>query len=87
MDRSIGARINRGNNACDAWHEQSKESKPPVDTLPPCPPTQDRAELPNSGLEVVNYRSAFYTTNYHMQWMETFHPDASTCFAQASVER
>ena len=82
------ARANRDrqyNDACDIW--SSGDSTPPVDMLPPCPPTQDRAELPNSGLELVNYRSSLYSTNYHKQWMQIFHPDAATCFAQASVVR
>ena len=58
-----------------------------VDSLPACPPTQERARLPNSGLEEVNYESKLYSTHYHNQWMKLFNPDASKCFVQAIVTR
>ena len=34
-----------------------------VEKLPPCPTMQDRAQLPNSELEEVNYESKLYSTN------------------------
>ena len=74
---------------CSKWNEQ--QSRVPNDNvftdLPACPPTQDRAELPNSGLEEARYDSVLYSTDYHTQWMQTFHPGATICFTQATVNR
>ena len=74
---------------CSKWGDrQSRMPLPEVFTpLPACPPTQDRAELPNSGLEEVKLDSVLYNTNYHTQWIETFNPGASKCFTQATVMR
>ena len=77
----------RFNRLCSRW--QNKQSRLPLDELfaplPACPPTQDRAELPNSGLEEARFDSVLYDTNYHNQWMEMFNPGASKCFMQATV--
>ena len=76
-------------SACQEWFVEDKDDEIQLhdvaDSLPPCPPTQGRAQLPNSGLEQMNYTSIIYSTNYHNQWMETFHPNASICFMQATV--
>ena len=72
--------------ACSAWQAE-KIPEDVVNSLPACPPTEDRARLPNSGLEEVTYESALSNTNYHSQWMSVFHPEASVCFAQAIVAR
>ena len=75
--------------ACSTWIDQMSEmiQDDELNSLPACPPTQDRARLPNSGLEEVIYESVLSNTNYHNQWMKVFHPEASRCFAQAIVTR
>ena len=74
---------------CSKWVEQ--QSRVPNDhvfaNLPACPPTQNRAELPNCGLEEAKYDSMLYSTDYHTLWMQTFHPGARVCFTQATVNR
>ena len=74
---------------CSTWGDhESRMTQPEVfASLPACPPTQDRAELPNSGLEEVKLDSVLYNTKYHTQWIETFNPGASKCFTQATVMR
>ena len=74
---------------CRKWDEQqsSLPNENVFANLPACPPTQDRAELPNSGLEEARYDSVLYDTDYHTQWMQTFHPGATVCFTQATVNR
>ena len=76
-------------NFCSDWREQMSEliKSDVLESLPACPPTEDRARLPNSGLEEVIYESIFTETNYHRQWISRFHPDAAVCFAQAIVTR
>ena len=74
---------------CSIWDEQ--QSRLPNDNvfadLSACPPTQDRAGLPNSGLEEARYDSVLYKTDYHTVWMKTFHPGATVCFTQDIVNR
>lgn len=83
--------IRRGlfSRQCSQWCNRKKEKIPNdvIKSLPPCPPTLDRAQLPNSGLEEENFESSLYTTSYHNQWMSTFHPEASVCYVQATVRR
>ena len=76
-------------NFCSDWRDRMFELIKPdvIESLPACPPTEDRARLPNSGLEEVIYESIFTETNYHSQWISKFHPDAAVCFAQAIVTR
>lgn len=57
------------------------------EVLPPCPPTLDRALLPNSGLEEMRFNSLLFSSNYHSQLMKLFHPGVSKCFVQAIVSR
>ena len=77
------------NRLCSGWRNRNKENIPDdvIESLPPCPPSLDRALLPNSGLEEERFESSLYTTSYHSQWMSTFHPGASECFVQAIVTR
>ena len=74
---------------CSKWDEEQSQvlNDNVFANLPACPPTQDRAELPNSGLEEARYDSVLYNTDYHTQWMQTFHPGARVCFTQATVNR
>ena len=74
---------------CSKWDEEQPRvlNDNVFADLPACPPTQDRAELPNSGLEEARYDSVLYDTDYHTQWMETFHPGATVCFTQTTVNR
>ena len=77
-------------NECSKWNDNQERmlrSNNVFASLPACPPTQDRAELPNSGLEEARFDSVLYTTDYHNQWMETFHHRAAICFTQATVAR
>ena len=77
-------------NECSKWNDNQERmlrSNNVFASLPACPPTQDRAELPNSGLEEARFDSVLYTTDYHNQWMDTFHRGASVCFTQATVAR
>jgi hypothetical protein len=88
--RDDEARIERDeafDSICSRWSDtQSRMSlSETFSGLPACPPTQDRAELPNSGLEEVRFDSVLYDTNYHSQWMQKFHPRASKCFTQTIV--
>ena len=77
------------NRRCSGWHNRISETIPDyvIESLPPCPPSLDRAQLPNSGLEEERFESSLYTTNYHSQWMSTFHPGVSVCFVQSIVTR
>ena len=77
------------NRRCSGWRSRMKETIPDdvIKSLPPCPPTLDRAQLPNSGLEEESFESSLYSTSYHSQWMSTFHPGASICYEQATVTR
>ena len=75
---------------CSRWNDNQERmlrSNNVFASLPACPPTQDRAELPNSGLEEARFDSVLYTTDYHNQWMDTFHRQAAICFTQATVAR
>ena len=74
---------------CSIWDEQQSRllNDNVFANLSACPPTQDRAELSNSGLEEARYDSVLYDTDYHTQWMQTFHPGATVCFTQATVNR
>ena len=82
-------RRNIFNKKCSGWRERNKETIPEdvIKSLPPCPPSLDRAQLPNSGLEEESFESSLYSTSYHSQWMSTFHPGASVCYVQATVTR
>ena len=77
------------NRLCSGWRNRNLETIPDdiIQSLPPCPPSLDRAQLPNSGLEEERFESSLYTTSYHTQWMSTFHPRASICYVQATVTR
>ena len=74
---------------CRQWRDDETERLPDImlQLLPSCPPTLDRALLPNSGLEEQRFESSLYTTNYQSQWMDLFHPGVSKCFVQAIVTR
>ena len=74
---------------CSAWRMQKAEkiSKDVIKSLPPCPPTLDRAQLPNSGLEEQRLDSVSYTTMYHDMWMSYFHNNTAKCFTQVIVTR
>ena len=82
-------RKNIFNTGCSEWYNRNIETIPDdvIKSLPPCPPSLDRAQLPNSGLEEESFESSLYSTSYHSQWMSTFHPGASACYDQATVTR
>ena len=82
-------RNQRLNKLCSRWgNGQSRMLLAEKFTLlPACPPTQDRAELPNSGLEEARFDSVLYNTDYQTQWIEYFNQGASKCFTQATVTR
>ena len=77
------------NKKCSEWCNRNKETIPDdvIKSLPPCPPSLDRAQLPNSALQEESFESSLYSTSYHSQWMSTFHPGASVCYVQATVTR
>ena len=56
---AIGQQNMQFRRKCSEWCDMvgPMPLKNVVDKLPPCPPTQDRAQLPNSELEEVNYES------------------------------
>ena len=58
-----------------------------IESLPPCPPSLDRAQLPHSGLEEERFESSLYITSYHSQWMNIFRPGPFVCYVQAIVQR
>ena len=75
---------------CNAWHSQKAEiiSDDVIKALPSCPPTLNRAQFPNSGLEEQRLDSILYNTDYHNAWMTYFHQlDATKCFTQIIVAR
>ena len=83
-------RSRRFDKECSKWHDKQSRilrNDNVFADLQACPPTQDRAELPNSGLHEARYDSVLYSTDYHTQWMQTFHPGATICFTQATVNR
>ena len=73
--------------SCTKWEKRQVEIN--LQNTIPCPPTIDRARLPNSGLEELQYESLFFTSNstYHSQLMDLFHSNVSKCFVQAIVSR
>ena len=71
--------------SCTKWQMRQVEIN--LQNTIPCPPTIDRAQLPNSGLEELRYESLIFTTTYHSQIMDLFHPGVSKCFVQAIVSR
>ena len=75
---------------CLNWRQNCRKQQDDVNLrefLLPCPPTLDRARLPNSGLEELRFDSFLFTTTYHSQLMDIFHPGVSKCFVQAIVSR
>ena len=71
--------------SCTKW--QKRQAGINLQSTIPCPPTMDRARLPNSGLEELRYESLIFTSTYHSQMMDLFHPNVSKCFVQAIVSR
>ena len=67
-----------GRDECENWHDM--ETVVPEEEIP-CPPTLDRAQLPNSGLIAFSLRQTLYDDH----WLETFHQGAAACFKQALV--
>ena len=75
---------------CHTWHQNCKNRQDDInlkEVLPPCPPTLDRAQLPNSGLEEMRFNSLLFSSNYHSLLMKLFHPGVSKCFVQPIVSR
>ena len=75
---------------CVTWHKSCENRKDEInlrEVLPPCPPTLDRAQLPNSGLEEMRFNSLLFSSNYHSLFMKLFHPGVSKCFVQPIVSR
>ena len=50
-------------------YNRNKENIPEelIESLPPCSPSLDRAQLPNSGLEEERFESSLYTTSYNIE--------------------
>ena len=71
--------------SCTKW--QMRQRVINLQNTIPCPPTIDRARLPNSGLEELRYESLLFTSTYHRHLMDLFHPGVSKCFVQAIVSR
>ena len=71
--------------SCTKW--QMRQRGINLQNAIPCPPTIDRARLPNSELEELRYESLLFTSTYHSQLMDLFHPNVSKCFVQAIVSR
>ena len=72
---------------CLEWRQNCNKQLNLREFLPPCPPTLDRAQLPNSGLEEMRFDSLLFTSTYHSQLMDLFHPGVFKCFVQAIVSR
>ena len=74
----------RGFILCGAWYslEPADIGEQLLDRVPPCPPTQTQANLPNSGVEPESYLSFFGNTLYRSQWMNFFHPHTAICYKQ-----
>ena len=86
-DSAIASRNEKLRRHCSRWEVQQSGMSLTFLGLPACPPTQDRAELPNSGLDEARFDSVLYNTDYQTQWIEYFNKGASKCFTQATVTR
>lgn len=74
---------------CQAWYEGESENlrMQLLEESMPCPPREEQARAPNSGLAEINYTSFYGNSLYRMQWLNTFHQDASTCFGSGDLRR
>ena len=88
-ERTKASLKNKFIRKCSGWRMQEAEkiSEDVIKSLPSCPPTLDRAQLPNSGLEEQRLDSVSYTTMYHDMWMSYFHNNIAKCFTQVIVTR
>lgn len=69
---------------CLSWYKQEAEGigEMLLNRVLPCPPTEDRVRLPNSGLQLQDFLSRIGSTNYHEQFLKFFHPGAARCYEQ-----
>lgn len=74
---------------CTPWHlnEPPDIDQTLLNRTGACPPTEDRALLPNSGVRPERYISFFGNTLYEEQHMNFFHPRASSCYTQRASPR
>ena len=78
----------RGRFLCEAWYLQEPSSigSELLDRVTPCPPTEEQAKLPNSGVEEERYFSFLGNTLYHSQQMNYFNLGVSACYRQRIID-
>lgn len=69
---------------CLSWYTQEMEDTGErlLREVLPCPPTEERARLPNSGFQAQDLVSQIRSTAYHEQSRKFFHPGAARCYVQ-----
>lgn len=69
---------------CLSWYTLEAEDTGDrlLNDVLPCPPTEGRARLPNSGLQLQDLSSQIRNTAYHDQYLKFFHPGAARCYVQ-----
>ena len=78
-----------GYHLCQSWYESESENVGTqlLEGAMPCPPQVAQARAPNSGLMEIDYTSFYGSGGYKMQWLRSFHQDASACFTSGDLRR
>ena len=74
---------------CQSWYKGEPEDigTQLLEGTMPCPPQEAQARALNSGLVEIDYASFYGNSQYRMQWLRTFHKDASTCYTSGDLRR
>ena len=78
-----------GYHLCQSWYEAEPRNVGAqlIKESTPCPPREIQARAPNSGMVEISYTSFFGNSSYRMQWLRSFHQEASTCFSTRNPQR